>query len=1243
MISRETLRRNIMRGTKISGAEQLLPSESTWSNWVTDPLSLPPFLIAAFQERGDADSNEAISSFEALSLEIRRHAFAADAKSQRAITPTDGGGFSVDNTCRAEDLVSAMRDVCRSLSHRSERGDPQPPPQSIRKRRFRTDDTSEIVGVPALKLVGIKIEGHLDLSKLDIPFSIRLVDCWIDGALLLDRTKMITLDLSGSVITYGASCNYMETRGAVRLRRSVFSGPLDLGGATIGATLDASDCVIVPKHLPPLSISFVGDRHALNLALSSVHKEVRMNRARIYGGANLRGATIGGSVFLDDAIVYSPVGMAERVLCDQVIAAGGSVPADWQACVYLEKELVAMIRAQDPPSQKKRTLGLERLEHLDVWDPVTASHPQSRSVLIKLIEENGSAATSAVRAEGSSIGGNLSSRGSLFVGKANLKYLQVKGRVALNGSWFRYRGVGALFRRFGAPSLAAANDLELEAYVECITDAITRNAKIDPSDRGHTALDLRDSDIGGTLDLRRDERANARPQWRSPLIRMITFRMCLSGEDPVKFIPLFFPKSGEAFKWRERAKQITNLLSQRDADLQKGLDCVEKIGAQVDRKFYEYERNIRNIRFPPGATPPTPAEADVEIALLPPPDAQIFPGYAKRRAVLTELTAKDVSHQLTEIFRAVGSLRSVIVSGELALSGASIGGALRAKYALINIVPALSTSDSLLLQNANINGDVDLRDSVGFSRILAQQVHISGSLKLCGRSSDNPRAGRSRPLRERALLPFSSTPKGAEHCFSGAQIGGNALFVFDRVKGPTLDLSNAKIGNRLFIMPAIGGLELSDEEYDKLVETNEYKTRGSKAGSVLTSFGLAIELFASNLWRKVPLLVHRTGPPRYFLARAKSIIDARDDRGRYRPTIDLRNTETRSFAHPPSAWPQQDFLRIEGFRYELTSQLGPLVPPRRTWNHLLRDIERNRKPVWHLAVVSAFFMAAATAAYVYPVEIKHTLGEETVFAALAIITVWVLKNLLSAITYPRAADQRPRALDWLALQHRRFNTGRVQAALVPFQPFIQAAAVLRTAGRMRAANQVELNRLRIRRRMLSFRHSAPMRLVLLLTDWVMEYGFKPMRAAAIIAIAVLFGSAAVNIANSQSGVLASDIHRLELELRSLDSDKDINTTLGRTPATVPPNYPHFNAIFYSIDTVLPIIDLGQEKYWSVQLQEVGPKSDTPSLVGKWIVGVCNWILKNLFVLLRIFGWTLTALVSVAVVARMETVIARNEG
>ena len=200
--------------------------------------SLPSILQARFEQDMETASSY-VKNFEHLSLAVRAKVFRlAPAGAERPPWLASGPL----EKCRAEDVLEGVLAAVKEI----------------------TDPKTAHARPASLKLVGLHIVGDLNLSKLDIPFSIRMMACYVEGALLLDRSSLVTLDTSGSIFLNGLSANYARLSGAMRARRMVSLGPVDFGGARVGGSVDLTDSVIYPENPPTCKAAYVADRGIFN-------------------------------------------------------------------------------------------------------------------------------------------------------------------------------------------------------------------------------------------------------------------------------------------------------------------------------------------------------------------------------------------------------------------------------------------------------------------------------------------------------------------------------------------------------------------------------------------------------------------------------------------------------------------------------------------------------------------------------------------------------------------------------------------------------------------------------------------------------------------------------------------------------------------------------------------------------------------------------------------------------------------
>jgi hypothetical protein len=207
---------------------------------------------------------------------------------------------------------------------------------------------------------------------------------------------------------------------------------------------------------------------------------------------------------------------------------------------------------------------------------------------------------------------------------------------------------------------------------------------------------------------------------------------------------------------------------------------------------------------------------------------------------------------------------------------------------------------------------------------------------------------------------------------------------------------------------------------------------------------------------------------------------------------------------------------------------------------------------------------------------------------------------LDGFTYRRISGNSPRdaksRLDWLGRQ-----------ATFSSQPYQQLANVLRDSGDGDSAKEV-LVEMESRRRSTDHWSEKP-------GDWIFSwigYGYHPMRAA--YGLAGLF-------------LLGWLINRRELLGRSMaPTDKDSYDSYKKQ-RVLPPNYPNYWPIIYSLENSTPFVKLGQTDRWQPDPQ---PDHDA-SLRKGWIGRVClrvkspSFWLRGFLWIQILLGWLLATL------------------
>jgi hypothetical protein len=339
-----------------------------------------------------------------------------------------------------------------------------------------------------LHLEGVRLVGDLELVNANLPFSVRLIGCVIEGAVIADHCRLLTLDLSGTALR-GLHATFLQASGNVRMRRTCSHGAVDMGGARIKGVLDASDSVISAYCEPPPVSAFAGDRGVLNLSLATVENEFRMNRARVYGGVAMKGAIIHRAMFMDRACLYSPLATLEKLAC-QHLERDASLEAGPALRALLTSErsdagLAEQLHADDD-LRKAEVFGA----------PCFAHAPERQGLLYRLLAESTRARSSALRADGLTVMGGVFARGLRADGRVRLKYARINGGLHLEACRLRSQMASDSV-------LTALHQLDTDER----SDAFLRMARVsgerahgrEKGDDGDFALDVRDIRIESSL------------------------------------------------------------------------------------------------------------------------------------------------------------------------------------------------------------------------------------------------------------------------------------------------------------------------------------------------------------------------------------------------------------------------------------------------------------------------------------------------------------------------------------------------------------------------------------------------------------------------------------------------------------------------------------------------------------------------------------------------------------------------
>ncbi|MFG2549867.1 membrane-associated oxidoreductase [Streptomyces sp. NPDC048581] len=146
--------------------------------------------------------------------------------------------------------------------------------------------------VAALKVAGARITGVLDLRYATIESVARLSHCHFDDVPDFSGAQLKYLNLTGSRLP-GLAAARVRVDGGLRLTGCRFEGPVRLGGAQVAGALYLESAEITAPE---------GDeRPVLQLHQVTVGEDLCASRLRTHGEIRLNGATVSGSLRLENA------------------------------------------------------------------------------------------------------------------------------------------------------------------------------------------------------------------------------------------------------------------------------------------------------------------------------------------------------------------------------------------------------------------------------------------------------------------------------------------------------------------------------------------------------------------------------------------------------------------------------------------------------------------------------------------------------------------------------------------------------------------------------------------------------------------------------------------------------------------------------------------------------------------------------------------------------------------------------
>jgi hypothetical protein len=180
-------------------------------------------------------------------------------------------------------------------------------------RALLLDGPVESGEVAALKVAGARITGVLDLRYAVVDSVVRLSHCRFDDVPDFSGAQLKYLNLTGSQLPGLASAR-VRIDGGLRLTSCRFAGPVRLGGAQVAGALYLEGAEVTAPD--------GNERPVLQLHQVTVGEDLCASRLRTRGEVRLNGATVSGSLRLENAELTHPGGF---VLNAEALDVGANV------------------------------------------------------------------------------------------------------------------------------------------------------------------------------------------------------------------------------------------------------------------------------------------------------------------------------------------------------------------------------------------------------------------------------------------------------------------------------------------------------------------------------------------------------------------------------------------------------------------------------------------------------------------------------------------------------------------------------------------------------------------------------------------------------------------------------------------------------------------------------------------------------------------------------------------------------
>jgi hypothetical protein len=223
---------------------------------------------------------------------------------------------------------------------------------------------------------------------------------------------------------------------------------------------------------------------------------------------------------------------------------------------------------------------------------------------------------------------------------------------------------------------------------------------------------------------------------------------------------------------------------------------------------------------------------------------------------------------------------------------------------------------------------------------------------------------------------------------------------------------------------------------------------------------------------------------------------------------------------------------------------------------------------------------------------------------------WPPRFIISGFTYDRFDQPRDNGTS-LAWDHAARCAWLSRQVAYDAGPYEQAARVFRQHGYTTGARAILIEQRRHARRAVNGKWALPRRALDAAFDITVSYGFRPIRVLWLLAVLVILVTGSLLLPSPQVAMRATASDTVYTPHGALRGPGAVASPQAAADACGDGQVLCFNAFLYAIDTVIPLVSLGQRSTWHPDA-----RAADGTFMQWWLnaATVLGWLLTSIFVL-----------------------------